>query len=150
MSSKKRAREEGEEEQPAARRASISRNTAETQVCDADGPSALTIVVCRRSVWKSISMVRGCLPSKQVGLHCAPQQRSADRVDLTPRAAGHRPIAWPTGIGFLDHMLTALAKHGRFDLTLKCKVSTLCCRLDRFGALIPAIQPRLHGRATYT
>jgi imidazoleglycerol-phosphate dehydratase len=25
-----------------------------------------------------------------------------------------------TGIGFLDHMLTALAKHARFDLTLKC------------------------------
>ncbi|MEC7985600.1 MAG: imidazoleglycerol-phosphate dehydratase HisB [Myxococcota bacterium] len=26
-----------------------------------------------------------------------------------------------TGIGFLDHMLTALARHGRFDLTLQCK-----------------------------
>jgi imidazoleglycerol-phosphate dehydratase len=25
-----------------------------------------------------------------------------------------------TGIGFFDHMLTALAKHARFDLTLKC------------------------------
>ncbi len=25
-----------------------------------------------------------------------------------------------TGIGFLDHMLTALAKHGRFDLKLRC------------------------------
>jgi imidazoleglycerol-phosphate dehydratase len=25
-----------------------------------------------------------------------------------------------TGIGFLDHMLTALARHARFDLTLKC------------------------------
>ncbi len=25
-----------------------------------------------------------------------------------------------TGIGFLDHMLTALAKHGRIDLTLRC------------------------------
>lgn len=25
-----------------------------------------------------------------------------------------------TGIGFYDHMLTALAKHGRFDLTLAC------------------------------
>lgn len=25
-----------------------------------------------------------------------------------------------TGIGFLDHMLTALAKHGRFDLELHC------------------------------
>ncbi|RMX58198.1 hypothetical protein pdam_00000220 [Pocillopora damicornis] len=26
-----------------------------------------------------------------------------------------------TGIGFLDHMLTALSKHGRMDLTLSCK-----------------------------
>ncbi len=26
-----------------------------------------------------------------------------------------------TGIGFLDHMLTQLAKHGRFDINLECK-----------------------------
>ena len=26
-----------------------------------------------------------------------------------------------TGVGFLDHMLTALSKHGRIDLTLSCK-----------------------------
>ena len=25
-----------------------------------------------------------------------------------------------TGVGFLDHMLTLFARHGRFDLTLKC------------------------------
>ncbi len=29
-----------------------------------------------------------------------------------------------TGIGFLDHMLTLFAKHGRFDLTVKCKGDT--------------------------
>ena len=28
-----------------------------------------------------------------------------------------------TGIGFLDHMLSALAKHARFDLNVHCKVS---------------------------
>ena len=26
-----------------------------------------------------------------------------------------------TGCGFLDHMLTLFARHGRFDLTLTCK-----------------------------
>jgi imidazoleglycerol-phosphate dehydratase len=26
-----------------------------------------------------------------------------------------------TGIGFLDHMLTSLARHARFDLTLRCE-----------------------------
>lgn len=29
-----------------------------------------------------------------------------------------------TGVGFLDHMLTLLAKHGRFDLTVTCKGDT--------------------------
>ena len=29
-----------------------------------------------------------------------------------------------TGVGFLDHMLTLFAKHGRFDLTLKCEGDT--------------------------
>lgn len=35
------------------------------------------------------------------------------------------PLPWfrqvNTGIGFLDHMLTALGKHARFDLKLHCK-----------------------------
>ena len=26
-----------------------------------------------------------------------------------------------TGCGFLDHMLTLFARHGRFDLTVTCK-----------------------------
>ena len=29
-----------------------------------------------------------------------------------------------SGIGFMDHMLTLFAKHGRFDLTLKCSGDT--------------------------
>ena len=29
-----------------------------------------------------------------------------------------------TGVGFLDHMLTLFAKHGRFDLQVNCKGDT--------------------------
>ena len=39
------------------------------------------------------------------------------RLDLD--GAGAAEVA--TGIGFLDHMLSTLAKHARFDLALSCK-----------------------------
>lgn len=41
------------------------------------------------------------------------------RVDLALDASGIADVH--TGIGFLDHMLTALAHHARFDLTLRCE-----------------------------
>ena len=51
------------------------------------------------------------------------RRTSRDRdqaVELdTSTAAGAAEVA--TGLGFLDHMLTALARHGRFDLELACK-----------------------------
>ena len=39
-------------------------------------------------------------------------------LELTLDGSGRAEVA--TGIGFLDHMLTALARHARFDLTLTC------------------------------
>lgn len=39
-------------------------------------------------------------------------------VELNVDGTGRADIA--TGIGFYDHMLTAFAKHGRFDITLTC------------------------------
>ncbi len=39
------------------------------------------------------------------------------RLDLD--GTGQSKVA--TGLGFLDHMLEALAKHGRFDLELECR-----------------------------
>lgn len=44
------------------------------------------------------------------------------RVRLTVEGAGQADIQ--TGCGFLDHMLTLFAAHGRFDLTLTCKGDT--------------------------
>jgi imidazoleglycerol phosphate dehydratase HisB len=41
------------------------------------------------------------------------------RVDLTLDGTGQANV--DSGIGFLDHMLTALAKHSHFDLELKCQ-----------------------------
>ena len=42
------------------------------------------------------------------------------KLDLDGR--GESDIS--TGCGFLDHMLTLFARHGRFDLTIKCKGDT--------------------------
>ena len=39
-------------------------------------------------------------------------------VALTLEGAGRGEI--DTGVGFLDHMLTLLCKHGKFDLAVKC------------------------------
>lgn len=44
------------------------------------------------------------------------------KLSLTLEGSGSASI--DTGCGFLDHMLTLFAKHGRFDLTLNCKGDT--------------------------
>ncbi len=41
-------------------------------------------------------------------------------IDLTLELDGDGETAIETGIGFFDHMLTALGKHGLFDLTVQC------------------------------
>ena len=41
------------------------------------------------------------------------------RVELVLDGEGRGDVR--TGIGFLDHMLAALARHARFDLTLRCE-----------------------------
>ena len=40
-------------------------------------------------------------------------------VSLCLDGSGNSEIS--TGVGFLDHMLTLFAKHGRFDLVVNCK-----------------------------
>src|SRR5204863_9706323 len=41
------------------------------------------------------------------------------RLALSLDGAGRSEVS--TGIGFFDHMLTALATHGRFDLDVRCR-----------------------------
>jgi len=43
-------------------------------------------------------------------------------LNLSLDGTGKSEIA--TGVGFLDHMLTLFARHGRFDLTVSCKGDT--------------------------
>ncbi|GLB35091.1 putative imidazoleglycerol-phosphate dehydratase [Lyophyllum shimeji] len=42
-------------------------------------------------------------------------------LDCAPGTGNAQVINVSTGIGFLDHMYTALAKHGGMSLTMKCK-----------------------------
>ena len=42
-------------------------------------------------------------------------------IDLNLNLDGKGTAAVDSGCGFLDHMLTLFARHGRFDLTLGCK-----------------------------
>lgn len=42
-------------------------------------------------------------------------------IDCTLSLDGTGKATIATGLGFLDHMLTALARHSRFDLELTCK-----------------------------
>ena len=45
-------------------------------------------------------------------------------ITLTLELDGTGKAAIDTGCGFLDHMLTLLAAHGKFDLTVTCKGDT--------------------------
>lgn len=54
--------------------------------------------------------------------HAELARRTAEtdiRISLTLDGTGQAQVA--TGIGFLDHMLTALARHALFDLTVEAK-----------------------------
>ena len=45
-------------------------------------------------------------------------------ISLTINLDGKGESTVATGVGFLDHMLTLFAKHGRFDLTVTCNGDT--------------------------
>lgn len=49
---------------------------------------------------------------------------SETKINLTLNLDGTGKSEINSGVGFLDHMLTLFAKHGRFDLTLTCKGDT--------------------------
>ena len=48
------------------------------------------------------------------------RETSETTIEVTVALDGDGEATVETGIGFFDHMLTALAKHGLFDLTVRC------------------------------
>jgi len=48
------------------------------------------------------------------------RETSETTIEVTLDIDGDGDATVDTGIGFFDHMLTALAKHGLFDLTVRC------------------------------
>lgn len=52
--------------------------------------------------------------------HTISRTTAETSIDLDFAIDGTGKVNIQTGVGFFDHMLTAFAKHGRFDLTVKC------------------------------
>ena len=52
------------------------------------------------------------------------RKTSETDITLTLNLDGTGETTIATGVGFLDHMLTLFARHGRFDLTVTCKGDT--------------------------
>ena len=54
------------------------------------------------------------------------RRRTAETdIELSLKLSGTGAGTIATGVGFLDHMLTLFARHGRFDLTVHCKGDTM-------------------------
>jgi len=49
------------------------------------------------------------------------RETAETKIDLTVNLDGTGTHTLATGVGFFDHMLTHLAKHGLFDLAVQCK-----------------------------
>jgi imidazoleglycerol-phosphate dehydratase len=49
------------------------------------------------------------------------RETTETKIDLTLNLDGAGQFDLATGVGFFDHMLTHLAKHSLFDLTVKCQ-----------------------------
>jgi imidazoleglycerol-phosphate dehydratase len=98
-----------------ARTASLSRVTNETKI------------------QVSLSLDGGILPPYEPSTHFSPpsdpQEASAAKIGIVPpKDAGHatqftatQQITVSTGIGFLDHMLHAMAKHAGWSLAVRAK-----------------------------
>ncbi|MEO1267307.1 MAG: imidazoleglycerol-phosphate dehydratase HisB [Myxococcota bacterium] len=89
--------------------------------------------------------------------HTAPKRQSTvvrktreTHIDVGLTLDGQGQASIDTGIGFLDHMLTAWAYHGAFDLTLTCRGDLHIdqhhtvedCGIALGQAILEAVEPR--------
>lgn len=58
------------------------------------------------------------LPNARVGEACRVTKETAIRATVNLDGSGQQNIS--TGVGFLDHMISAFSKHGRFDIDINC------------------------------
>ena len=49
------------------------------------------------------------------------RQTAETEIELSLKLDGSGESRVQSGVGFLDHMLTLFARHGRFDLEVECK-----------------------------
>ena len=62
--------------------------------------------------------------TKETDIHVRPTYAHVFSLQVELTLDGNGEATVNTGIGFLDHMLSALAKHSQMDLVLRCKVRT--------------------------
>jgi imidazoleglycerol-phosphate dehydratase len=71
---------------------------------------------------RTTRIARQAAPAGLAPRHAAIKRKTHETdIALRLNLDGRGDAKVSTGIGFLDHMLTALAKHGRFDLEVSCK-----------------------------
>lgn len=92
---------------------------------DRSGLVRITVPGTELSFARLISVIEGAaLPDKceVVGTRMASMERctAETRIAATLEIDGSGASDISTGLGFLDHMLTALAKHSRIDLEMEC------------------------------
>ena len=69
----------------------------------------------------SVTTIGTTVPKNRVRIGKVSRATKETSIDVTVLLDGTGQSEVNTGIGFLDHMISQLAKHGRFDISLKCK-----------------------------
>ena len=82
------------------------------------------------------SLASGSAPRGRTAIVARKTKETDIALDLNLDGTGKVSIS--TGLGFLDHMLTALAHHARLDLTLTCRGEPLEDIADRVAAAADA------------